>query len=372
MKKYNWTIYNIEDRLYRLYSMLNKEKNPTKKHLIELDISSLQNYIDEYFDNTIYDQETLLTEYAYRKENFNNFDFLKNDFNDFNEIAKDAIVPPALNNVSLSKEDILELSHDFFKTLDHYFFSNFARNYARKLDHIIFHNNTQSFFHGSTISILALKEAFIEVNRDNTLMDIITTIHEYMHATSAIINPCHFFDNKYIFSELDTAFIELLAADYIDKTFKNDNGSIIKGFNHIEIASEAADLTDTFKLIGYEKDSHTEISTNKQLKTMAMLACDLEGGELETLLYTPDTDPETYVTSYIFAIELYDLYKQDKEKALYLLRKIIELNCLTLEDYYKEIKNNNLYPNDHMASYHKDLQKKIQLVLRKNELKNQK
>ena len=194
-------------------------------------------------------------------------------------------------------------------------------------------------------------------------MDVMTTIHEYMHATSRSINPYHFVEDKYVFGELDTSFIEIIAADYLDKLFKT-NGTIIKAFNHMERSSEALELTDTFKIIDYEDKQNDNFITNKQLKCAAKMACNLSGEELEELLYMPDTEPETYVISYIMAVELYDLYLQDQEKALFILHKIIEMNCDSLEDYYKEIKKLNLIPNMHMKEYHDGLQNDINNLIR--------
>ena len=38
MAKYNWTIYDIEERLQKLYTLLKKENNSQKRLLIEFDI----------------------------------------------------------------------------------------------------------------------------------------------------------------------------------------------------------------------------------------------------------------------------------------------------------------------------------------------
>lgn len=364
MVKYNWTIYDIEERLQKLYILLKKEKNPKKIEIIQFDILKLQGKIERYFDTDIYDQEKLLTEYEYRKDGYKLISFLKPDFVEFERITSDLIVAPSLTNTSLSKRDILDLTHDFYKSLNRFFFGNFMKSYARRYDHIKFNNNNEDLYHGATTNILSQKESFIEINRENNLSDVITTIHEYMHAISALINPFHYISNKWIFTELDTSFMELIAADYLESIFKNNNGPILKAYTHMGMASDVADLVDTFKLINYEDELKSNFSNNKQLKTAAKIACDLTGEELEDMIFQEDTQPETYVISYIFAIELYDLYKQDKEKALSILRKIIEMNGYTLEDYYKELKKLQLLPNQHMLSYHRELQSDINKLIR--------
>ena len=60
------------------------------------------------------------------------------------------------------------------------------------------------------------------------------------------------------------------------------------------------------------------------------------------MLYSPDISSINYLISFIFALELYYLYKEDKEKALYNLEKIILLNCNSEEEYYNTVSHESM------------------------------
>lgn len=359
MVKYNWSIYDIEARMSRLYILLQKETDPKKRLLIEADLRNLKKYFDDQYYHEVYNQKKLLTRYENRKNECSQIEFLKDDFGEFADLTTGFPTAPEISNVSLSKDDILELTHDFYKTLNHYFFRRFKKNFAQRYDHIAFIENSKEKFKGVALSILSLKETFIDIHRDYTLTDVITVIHEYMHATSMVINPYHFLDNKYIYSELDTAFIELLAADYLNGIFKGNTGPALKASNHAERINDVRNVIDTFKIIGFEERLGCDFDDNSELKNAAQKTCNLSGKMLEDMLTIGDFQPEIYITGYIFAIELYDLYKRDKDLALFFLRSIIEMRCYTYEDYYRQLKKFNLYPNNHMSEYHQELQSDV-------------
>ena len=66
---------------------------------------------------------------------------------------------------------------------------------------------------------------------------------------------------------------------------------------------------------------------------------------------------EEFLSSYIIAIELYMLYKEDKDKALDTLKRIILLNEMPDEEqYYSNIKRLGIIPNLSLRGFEKDLQ----------------
>ena len=68
-------------------------------------------------------------------------------------------------------------------------------------------------------------------------------------------------------------------------------------------------------------------------------------------------EAENYLTSYMFAIELYNLYYEDKEKALDTLKKIILLDNKSAEQTYQDIKKLGLNANQGLKKYQKTLTK---------------
>lgn len=54
------------------------------------------------------------------------------------------------------------------------------------------------------------------------------------------------------------------------------------------------------------------------------------------------------------------IYKQDKDKSLYLVKKIIEIpKFLTPEEYYKRILNLGIIPNKALDKYENILKRKL-------------
>ena len=54
------------------------------------------------------------------------------------------------------------------------------------------------------------------------------------------------------------------------------------------------------------------------------------------------------------------IYKQDKDKSLYLVKKIIEIpKFLTPEEYYKRILNLGITPNNTLDKYENILKRKL-------------
>ena len=66
---------------------------------------------------------------------------------------------------------------------------------------------------------------------------------------------------------------------------------------------------------------------------------------------------ENYLTSYMFAIELYNLYYEDKEKALDTLKKIILLDNKSAKQTYQNINKLGLKANQGLKKYQKQLTK---------------
>ena len=65
---------------------------------------------------------------------------------------------------------------------------------------------------------------------------------------------------------------------------------------------------------------------------------------------------EEYLASYMNAIELYMLYKENKDKALDTLKRIILLDEMNEEEYYSNIKKLGIIPNFSLRSFERDLQ----------------
>ena len=366
MAKYNWTIDTLINRMKLIERLIEKETDEEQLFLLQTDYRNLQNHIDDYFDNTKEDMFKLLEGLQYLKDELTPMEFLWPDFQEFAQLTPKFIKSPTLKRCNLSKNDLLSITHDFYKQLNSFFFGNFMKNFYRRNDHIVFRiHEENSLYVGETITLPSLKESFIEILREYTTEDVLTTIHEYSHATSTSINPYHLSSSKTLYTEIDTIFMELIASDYLDKLMKSFNAPIIKADKINEFSGNAETLCAQIDLIEAERQQKNGFRNNKHLKQIALEEYDIEPDEVEDILNFPQIHSSIYLTSFMFALELYKMYKEDQEKALYYLKKIILLDDLSEEQYYHSIKRFGIIPNLSTSEFYKECKSDVLRLTRK-------
>ena len=348
MVHYNWTIDQIRDRysyLCHLYSRNKPIDDDAKEKLID-DLAYLKSLIE---DKELECQtESLLEKYHGASEQLEDVDFLWDEIRDFSLCTKEDFDTTPLKTCSLSRRDLLDLTHDFYKDcFDHFFFGNFMKNFYRRRDHILFEPAKDTTLKGESISISSTKETFLRINRGYTFDDLITTIHEYMHATSFTINGDHFIFNKDIYAEIDPILTELLACDYFETVFKDHKMDALKVYIHNIFCKKAHDASQLISLYDIESERGC-FKNNRELRKVA-LECGIT--DLEKALGSFNLVP---TIDYIFAVEFYYLYREDREKALNLLKKFIMMAFGDETKYYAELRKLGIYPNTNSRELHKE------------------
>ena len=369
MLKYNWTIDDLKNRYYKLLQLQRKEKNPDILLQINTDIYYLKKEIDDMESKSQDSMPNLLTKYGTIKASINDSRFLYTDIKDFYELIATSVGhTPDLKQMSLSKDDILDLTHDFYKhCLDKFFFHNFLKYCRKRYNHVTFipkFDNSKLL--GKSIGISALEEIFISLRRNDTIDDILTVIHEFEHGVSMSINYAHLCDANLTFCEIDTIFMEMIGADYLENIFQNNQAFLAKAARHEGYYCMANTLVSALDLVKAEEDYYKDGYTcNKHLKESAKKHCRLISEEVDSIIQHEELQYD-YVISYIFAVELYKMYQEDRDKALYYLRKLILLDCKNELEYYNSIKRMGLIPNQHMREYHNEINESIRKLEKKN------
>lgn len=362
MKKYNWTIDTLYNRVDYLKALLDKANNKKEITEIQTDICRLENWILDFNDDTNYDMLGFLEIYQDFKDDFLPLKFLWNDYNYFFESSKSINVPfLELKRNSLSTDDILSLTHDFYKSLNSSFYTNFMKNFDKRKKHIAFQPQDNLEFCGETIVIKTTKEAFLTVGRYYTLEDFTTTVHKYSHATSFQINPNHLDHFKRSFTEIDSMFMELISSDYYKSLTNDNNATMVKTKIHNSYSLSSRDVALIISLIEKELERKEEFKCNKDIR-QSLDEKRFLSLELDDILLHSSIDLSIYLTSYLFAIELYNLYKEDKEKALYILKKIILLDNKDEQQYYSNIKELGIIPNLGLHEYQTNLQNEAEQI----------
>lgn len=356
MGKYNWNIDTLVSRLDILNKLIKKETDPEKLDDLQSDLEYLENLIYVHFNPQESKTPSMLEAYRDLKFQLKKIDFIWPDFKEFGDIVTSYIKVPRLKKRSFTKEELFELTHNFYKSLNPFFYHNFMRNFKMRETHTTFYNaHDIKRYVGETTVLPSLNETFIEITRSNTLDDPLTVIHEYGHATSTSINPYHLSMQKDIFTEVDTLFFEMLAADFLDKEL----GISEKVITHTNLHNEYFYCADKASLqiafVETENILPSAFLRNKDLKIFGRTQLNLCDEEIEEIIQESDTRNYVYLNSYMYAIELYELYKKDPEKALYILKQVILLRDMTRRQYYEKIKQLGLIANSSLQDYRLEL-----------------
>lgn len=355
--QYNWSKYNLLDRLDEL-KKIKKGVSKKERILINQNIDFLKGNIEE-LENNPNNELSYLDRIIMATYYFDDHDFLKDDIKNFALYLTDLKVKEfEYNKISISQKELLQITHDFYKSQDKEIYNKFMESYKYRRNHLRFIN--ESDYCGTTYSIPYFNETFIEVINTPDINMLYSLIHEYAHAIAFHFNPNSFMDyNRYFTNEIESTFFELVASDYLKKNVNvgSEYEAIYNDF--LTTINNCVDLTDYLKLI--ELYSKNKIRTNRGLRKIAYEECDFTNLYYENLMEITPSALTPYVIGYLFAVELYELYKFDKEKALYNFKKMTLLKDLTNLEYYREIKKLGLYPNSHLNDFINDLTDKTSL-----------
>ena len=376
MKKYNWSQSILENKLNMLIDEIIKRggsfnrktneiilENANKESiLLGFDISLLMNMIatvDKSFEYPILagDDLSLLEIYRESQEELENISFAKEDILNFykeSTLFSSDITYEEQKTMNLKTDDILTIVHDFYKSLNPYFFKIFMKVFKQRKNNLkTFNKEDTTPFMGCSYMLPYLNETYIAIARTYDIEDIITFAHEYMHTINYSINPRGAYEkNKSYFFEIDTLFIELIITDYLRNLFKNNEADKANLITHLEYCNQVIYSSIIYTLTDYEKTNNTQLQSNKQMKELIKNTFGIKENIFEEIFQTSDTEIIIkYIISYMFAIELYLLYLNDKDKSLYILKKIIQVKGLSKEEYYKYIKSLGLFPSTSIHEY---------------------
>jgi hypothetical protein len=346
----SWGIGNLTRDLKKLKTLYNKETDLNKKYELSTYIYSLEEIISNFtFDNKtkIINQgnyfKTLSSLPNYRVYLPYVYDFICKL--DSYKIDEEEIV--RVNNSDYTEKDMYDLSREFYKQVGGKFFTAYKEFDKEKKNRINFCNFDS--VDSTTYYIPGINSFYINLGALNDDRDFIEAfIHEAGHIISAKINNKRYNSNN-IFTEIESLFFEILADDFLYK----ETGDIY--FKDME-----KDKVDKYYYEGNIIDImynayETIIDNAKDIDDPNKLFDDICNDE--GLIKAEEVNVDIvmkYVFSYICALELVEIYKQDKEKALHLLDNIISDNR-NITEYEKIVKSIN--PCEHLDGYIKRLKK---------------
>jgi len=202
---------------------------------------------------------------------------------------------------------------------------------------------------------------FIAIKKENDIVKLYNTIHEYGHILSYYVNPSALYLKETpMFTEVESIFPEMISR------YEN-----VGNYDDIQVLYEEYKLLPCFMgtsinlvlhspLINLWHEHHFTIK--KDFLQDAKELYDLDKKMFKNILDTHIDDDGDYVISYLVCVELLHIYKQNKEKALRIYEEILRLPYT--EDLYSFI-TSKLRLGSHLKEYTEELVTELSIQLKK-------
>ena len=242
--------------------------------------------------------------------------------------------------LELSDDELIGLTHDFYKSTDKYFYNKYL-SFEKNKDRVLNINRDKDCEEGFILAFPISHSKYIEVGADGFSESILVSLaHEIGHYIGSKINEGRYFAED-VFVEIESLFFELISNEYYYKVLGN------KKFKE-NLIDHAYSYHDYAKRIMAYKRVHDKVFEDlykldkpyEYFGTLSKQDKDFKDIDVDYRM--------KYLVSYLVATELFEIYKDDKEKALHLLREIIKPNHKKTE--YKRI-TDNIELNNNMKKH---------------------
>lgn len=351
--KYSWKDKNIVSDIKRLEKLASSEKDIRKKCYYIRTIDYLNATLDENMLSNIDVKKTKNHMMCDIQESIKFYKRYYDLIEMFYSICnKSYDVMSGLYNEScdldykfkyIKHEDTLSLVHDFYKVVDKEFFDCFLRIYNNRYKLIRFSNSdiylNGIITSGSCVSVGGLDKCYITVSNDRGVLKPINLSHECGHGILNIYNSNLLYNQKDEFaSEIGSIFFELAFNYDIGKNFDSFDSAL----NNIQELSDRIDITNSLMIHRvlvkvWEKNNY---KVDNNFYKIAKQEYNLTRERVDTALNTSITNEGVYAIDYMIALNILNIYRQDKKSAIKLLKDITNYDNY---DSYEMI--NVLMPN---------------------------
>ena len=334
MHKYKWDLNEIRNNIIILDNI---KKNISDEYVLEVIseiITVYSNMLKIYskktfktFDDEIIGDNSLEeiifdTASFYEEKNLPILDAVLNSYYTLKDsnVNVDVEVPYIKNN----NDDIVEFTEDFIKKMttpkiyDKY--KEIMSNHTMLNIKYLKENNNYA---GVTLFDSILNKRYISVNRNNTLLDLIILPHEMFHNifnddNDETLNSY----NCYYLTEVEGCLANILFAEYYKNNYSFYENFFYDYYNAV-LRTEIDQLVIRNSLLDAAKTSK-KIRLNKLNKHLSLYEIPQFSKEKELARYVsiPQDINIKYSISQLAAIDLFYIYKEDKELAFYLLKNI--------------------------------------------------
>lgn len=267
-----------------------------------------------------------------------------------------------ITGASVSHEQALNLTHDFYKGFSSQLYPMFKKAFDQRYSSVQFSKTISKNVDATSTYFDVINKYYINALDSTNTSIVYSIIHEYGHILSQIINPkTILLDHDFMFDEVQSIFPEMIAKyeniggfDRIQSLFElygdflNYTNMANTLVHHIPIINIWLDYQKQAKWKFY-KDIKKDFGISKKDLEKEFLAANIE------------TDG-VYTTSFLVAVELYHIYKQNREKALKLYNEILHI---PYNGSILNFVNNNMKLTEHLGEETNDLLEQFSLELKK-------
>lgn len=237
-----------------------------------------------------------------------------------------------LTHYDTKRQEVLDLTKEFYNTLDNRFAKPFNRVFDKNKQWIRYAGNIKACY---TWHIYNTNIILMLIGHYYSIEDYLAMVHEYGHAVDVTCSQEEVeTDNRIPFSEVVSNFIEMVYGHYLDeKGFSSkdllayDISTFTKNLELSIIVNEKNNIVNMFN----EAKIFSRKQATKYLKNEVLM---VDYG-IEQVLDCPITEQFPYPISYQVAIEL---YLQDKEVAFNIVYNFMKLKDCSVNDYIKFFK----------------------------------
>lgn len=230
-----------------------------------------------------------------------------------------------LIDAKITRDHAMSLTNKFYKYFSDSLYSTFKKAYKERYTSVLFSDSVGRDFGGSAIYFDVLNKYFINIAKNNNISLIYSIIHEYGHTIAHILNPkAILLGKENMFDEISGVFPEMVS--------KYEN---IGNYDRIHSIFELyADFVN-YKNMAFNLAHHVPLTNlwleyeskiGKKFLEEVQQNYDFDRKELEEEILHADIKVDgMYITSFLVAVELFHIYKKNKEKALKLFNEIIRI-----------------------------------------------
>lgn len=366
----NWYLKKFENRLAELYAL---RENATGESLIKI-----QETIDTLLGLMFLDSEEQIPCNLQQilDYEFESLSFFSSIWHVVEPMATEEVIPHVAKyyySPKLKDDEIVGLVYDFCKdSLDRELFKK-VRGILKKSKEYV--NMRRLFLTGPRADAIYLQyydQVYIRLKRRGDYRDLTSLSHEIGHGLQFKTNYSeNLFSTIVPFSEVVSLFFELLSAEYFSSLSEFKKPMIqkrIMTFNDFQEKSSYFWEEIEFFWEWQKRNKRMDTQALDEICKIVGEKCGIEDYsviDIEFILSQEIMQNFPYCVSYVIAIELLEVYRKDKDLALYLLKKFMSLDLnLSIEDYYSKMLDLGLIPGERLPEYKEYLMRPIKQPIR--------